>query len=77
MVEDFFFGIYGGTLRVIVANLTLETEPKGILIGGTGPFGGVSGSFVFRKIVEDQAIDVFEIDFIFVDTDRVGLPLFS
>ena len=77
MVEDCFFGIYGGTLRVIVANLTLETEPKGILIGGTGPFGGVSGSFGIRKIVEDQAIIIFEIDFSFDDIDRAVLPLFS
>jgi hypothetical protein len=77
MVEDCFFGIYGSTPKIIVANLTLETEPKGILIGGMGPFGGVSGSFGIRKIVEDQAIIIFEIDFSFDDIDRAVLPLFS
>jgi hypothetical protein len=75
--EDCFFGVYGGTLKVDVTKLSLDTDPNGILIGGTGLFAGIAGSFGIRKIVEDQATSVFQIDFSFDDIDRVILPLFS
>jgi len=82
--EECFFGISGGTLDIDGASLIFGKTIKGVLSGGTGPFGGLAGSFTVRKIVQgvfppptqEIQYNVFQVDFIFDDSvDTDGCPL--
>mmetsp|Transcript_24084 Transcript_24084/g.26859 ORF Transcript_24084/g.26859 Transcript_24084/m.26859 type:complete len:348 (-) Transcript_24084:249-1292(-) len=84
--EEFcFFGMSGGTLDIDAATLIFGKTIKGVLQGGTGPFGGFAGSFTVNKIVQgvfpppsptDIQYNIFQVDFLFAETmDMDGCPM--
>lgn len=84
--EEFcFFGTSGGTLDIDAATLIFGKTIKGVLQGGTGPFGGFAGSFTVNKIVQGVfpppagvgiQYNIFQIDFVFADSmDMEGCPV--
>merc|ERR1712238_478399 len=84
--EEFcFFGMSGGTLDIDAATLIFGKTIKGVLQGGTGPFGGFAGSFTVNKIVQgvfpppsptDIQYNIFQVDFLFDETmDMEGCPM--
>jgi len=84
--ENCFFGLSGGTLDIDAATLIFGKTIKGVLQGGTGPFGGFAGSFTVNKIVQgvfpppstEIQYNIFQVDFIFdesadLDDSPVGI----
>jgi len=83
--ENCFFGLSGGTLDIDGATLIFGKTIKGVLQGGTGPFGGLAGSFTVNKIVQgvfpppsdEIQYNIFQVDFIFDESvgDIDGCPV--
>jgi len=84
--EEFcFFGTSGGTLDIDAATLIFGKTIQGVLQGGTGPFGGLAGSFTVNKIVQGVfpppagvgiQYNIFQIDFVFADRmEMEGCPI--